>query len=230
MYKYLLFDLDNTLLDFDAAEERSLKKTFQKYNVPISKENISEFRKINQKYWEMYERKEIEKKDLIVYRFRDFFNKLDGFQNINPQEVNDFYLFSLTDEAEEMPYSNYVLSELDGICYSVIVTNGVRKTQLERIAKSTFFNAISKVYISETIGIQKPEPGFFDYVLNDLNIVNKEEVLLIGDSLTADIIGGIKYGIDTAWYNINNLETELKPTYIIHDLRELLKIINYNNK
>lgn len=225
MYKYLLFDLDNTLLDFDAAELRSLQKTFSKFNVPITLENISNFKSINKKYWEMFERKEITKSELIIKRFDDFFKTIGGFSNLDPREVNCFYLCSLTDEAEEMPYANYVLSNLEDKYEIVIVTNGVKDTQIKRIQKSSFFNKISKIYISETIGVQKPEKGFFDYIFNDLNIQDSNEVLLIGDSLSADIIGGLNYGIDTVWYNYNKKESNILPKYVISDLRDLLKIL-----
>lgn len=225
MYKYLLFDLDNTLLDFDAAELRSLQKTFSKFNVPITLENISSFKRINKKYWEMFERKEITKSELIIKRFDDFFKTIEGFSNLDPREVNCFYLCSLTDEAEEMPYANYVLSNLEDKYEIVIVTNGVKDTQIKRIQKSSFFNKISKIYISETIGVQKPEKGFFDYIFNDLNIQDSNEVLLIGDSLSADIIGGLNYGIDTVWYNYNKKESNISPKYVINDLRDLLKIL-----
>lgn len=226
MYKYLLFDLDNTLLDFTKAERRSLEKTFNKYNVPITESNIASFQEINHMYWHMFERKEISKSDLVVFRFRDFFMQFEEFKNISPKEVNCFYLCSLTDAAEEMPYSNYILSELEDDYEIIVVTNGVKDTQLKRLQKSTFFNKISKIYVSESVGANKPEKEFFDYVINDLNIKDLKEVLLIGDSIEADIIGGINYGIDTVWYNYKDKTTDVKPKYIIKDLRELISILN----
>ena len=225
MYKYLLFDLDNTLLDFDAAEERSLKKTFNKFNIEASDNNINNFKEINKKYWEKFERKEISKIDLVVFRFRDFLNQFDDLKKLDPSVVNNYYLNSLPDMAEEMPYANKVINELNKKYKIAIITNGVKNTQLKRIENSSINNLIDKVYISEVVGAQKPEKGFFDYAFKDLNIINKSDVLIIGDSITADIQGGINYGLDTVWFNYKNKTTTLKPKYIIHDLRDLIKIL-----
>lgn len=223
MYKYLLFDLDNTLLDFSKAETRALSSTFNKFGISYSNENVSLFKKINKKYWELFEVGKISKEELLVSRFRDFFEviKIEG---INPSEFNSYYLNELTMGTEEIDNSYLLLSELIGFDIS-IVTNGVTKTQLKRIQRSRLSKFINHIYISEVIGYQKPKKEFFDYVIKDLKVNNLKEVLLIGDSLTSDIVGGISYGIDTVWFNPNSISTNLAPTYIISNLLELREIL-----
>ena len=223
MYKYLLFDLDNTLLDFSKAETRALSSTFNKFGISYLNENVSLFKKINKKYWELFEVGKISKEELLVSRFRDFFKEIK-IEGINPSEFNSYYLNELTMGTEEIDNSYLLLSELIGFDIS-IVTNGVTKTQLKRIHRSRLSKFINHIYISEVIGYQKPKKEFFDYVIKDLKVNNLKEVLLIGDSLTSDIVGGISYGIDTVWFNPNSISTNLAPTYIISNIMELKEIL-----
>ena len=223
MYKYLLFDLDNTLLDFSKAEARSLKDTFKHFGKTINDNDLENFRVINLKYWKMFELGKISKEQLLVSRFNEFFSKI-SINTINPSDFNSYYLNALTNSAEEINGSYELIKKLNGFDLSII-TNGVTHTQKTRIDKSRIGKYFNHIYISDEIGYQKPKKEFFDYVFKDLNITNKKEVLLIGDSLTSDIIGGINYGIDTVWFNPNNLESDIKPIYIIKKLDEIENVL-----
>ena len=224
MYKYLLFDLDNTLLDFTKAEARALKSTFDKFNIPYNDTNVSLFRKFNLKYWSLFEEGKISKERLLVKRFEDFFASIN-IDKVNPDEFNVYYLDQLTNGSEEIDDAYFLLDNLNNYDISII-TNGVSLTQRKRISKSRLNKYFNHLYISDEIGYQKPKVEFFDYVVKDLNIKDKKEVLLIGDSLTSDISGGIQYGIDTVWFNPKKLDSLVKPTYIINNLKELLNILS----
>ncbi|MDQ0272124.1 YjjG family noncanonical pyrimidine nucleotidase [Cytobacillus purgationiresistens] len=112
-------------------------------------------------------------------------------------------------------------------CRLAIITNGFTDVQTSRIASSPLSKTFEHIIISEEAGIQKPDKGIFDYAFSKLQITDKAKVLIVGDSLTSDIKGGINYGIDTCWFNphlkVNN--TEIKPKYEVHALTDLMKIV-----
>lgn len=222
MYKALLVDLDNTLLDFNKAEERALTTTLLRYGLNDTKEIKEEFKKINSKYWMLFEKGEISKEDLLVQRFKDFFEKY--IPNPKAKEINTFYLNQLAESGDLVVHALETLETIKGKVKIYPVTNGVYNTQVSRLEKSGLNKFFEKIFVSEKIGYQKPKKEFFDYVFNNIEY-NKDEVLLLGDSLTADIIGGINYGIDTCWYNPNHLSSNLKITYVIDDLLDLIKLI-----
>lgn len=226
-YEILLFDIDNTLLNFDIAEESSLVTTLLKYGLTPNNTLIKEFKVINNYYWMEYEKGTISKEELLRRRFKDFFSK-NLVNNINEDEVNKFYLNELSNCSVLMPNALEILKlikEKTNIKIYV-VTNGVYKTQMGRLNKSPILEYIDDIFISEILGVQKPKKEFFDIVFSKINNeIGHSKVLLIGDSLTADIIGGINYGLDTCWYNPHNLPSELKITYRIKDLMEIWNII-----
>lgn len=222
MYKALLVDLDNTLLDFNKAEERALTTTLLRYGLNDTKEIKEEFKKINSKYWMLFEKGEISKEDLLVQRFKDFFEKY--IPNPKAKEINTFYLNQLAESGDLVVHALETLETIKDKVKIYPVTNGVYNTQVRRLEKSGLNKFFEKIFVSEKIGYQKPKKEFFDYVFNNIEY-NKDEVLLLGDSLTADIIGGINYGIDTCWYNTNHLSSNLKITYVIDDLLDLIKLI-----
>ena len=215
MYKALLVDLDNTLLDFNKAEERALTTTLLRYGLNDTKEIKEEFKKINSKYWMLFEKGEISKEDLLVQRFKDFFEKY--IPNPKAKEINTFYLNQLAESGDLVVHALETLETIKDKVKIYPVTNGVYNTQVRRLEKSGLNKFFEKIFVSENI-------EFFDYVFNNIEY-NKDEVLLLGDSLTADIIGGINYGIDTCWYNPNHLSSNLKITYVIDDLLDLIKLI-----
>ena len=228
MYEILLMDIDNTLFNFDMAEDKAIHVALAHYDIEPTNEVVNKFKVINKGLWKQFERGEITKERLLAKRFEELFaflNRQDHLKNNISNEVNTYYLSKLSDSSDLMPFAYEVLEELSKSKKIYPVTNAVYKTQVKRINNSTVKDFFSGVYISESIGIQKPYKGFFDYVFEDLKILYKSKVLLVGDSLTADIIGGINYGIDTCWYNPKGLDSNgVKPTYEIKCLKELLEI------
>lgn len=228
MYEILLMDIDNTLFDFDKAEDKAIHIALKHYDIEPTDEVVNTFKTINKGLWKKFELGEITKERLLAQRFEElfaYFKKDEHLERNISSEVNTYYLSKLADSSDLMPYAYEVLESLSKRCKIYPVTNAVYKTQIKRINNSTVKDFFSGVYISEVIGIQKPYKGFFDFVFNDLKIEDKSKVLLVGDSLGADIIGGINYGIDTCWYNPKGIDSNgVKPTYEIKCLKELLEI------
>ena len=232
MYKILLIDLDNTLLDFDLAQRKALVKTLEKYGVEPSNENVELFRKINTFYWEEYEKGNITKPELLVRRFDEFFSIFKLKRDC--EEANTSFLLELSYGSDIIENADVVLEKLFSKVDIYAVTNGVYNTQKRRVEESGLRKYFSDIFVSEKIGYQKPRKEFFDFVFESLsnkydidnNINNlKEKAIVVGDSLSADIIGGIEYGLDTCWYNPKGKTTDLKPTYIINNILSLLDII-----
>ena len=247
MYKILLIDLDNTLLDFDLAQRKALVKTLEKYGVEPSNENVELFRKINTFYWEEYEKGRITKPELLVKRFDEFFSIFKLKRDC--EEANTSFLLELSYGSDIIENADVVLEKLFSKVDIYAVTNGVYNTQKRRVEESGLRKYFSDIFVSEKIGYQKPRKEFFDFVFESLsnkykktnsndntnnNINNntnnninylKEKTIVVGDSLSADIIGGIEYGLDTCWYNPKGKTTDLKPTYIIDNILSLLDII-----
>lgn len=233
-YKIYLFDLDNTLLDFEAAADKSIRVTLSHFGVTPTEDVVNDYKRINSYYWMEFEKGRISKEELLVRRFKDFFSKyLDQDKKLykDESEVNIFYLNQLSYCNDLMPNALELISKLKKRDIKIyVVTNGVCKTQERRLKTCPLSQYFDGVFISELVGYQKPKKEYFDYVFNaikkDLNIdnINKEEVLIVGDSIGADILGGINYGLDTCWYNPNQKNTDVKPTYIIYDLLEILNL------
>lgn len=222
MYKVLLVDLDNTLLDFDKAEDKALENTLTKYGLETSETIKNEFKEINKYYWNQFEKGLISKNELLERRFKDFFSHY--LDNFNPKTINEYYLNQLSNSGYKVKNCVKFLNEIKDYVDIYPVTNGVYNTQIKRLKKSGLNKYFKQIFVSEKIGFQKPKKEFFDYVFETLKC-KKEDCLLLGDSLTADIIGGINYGIDTCWYNPKNENTDLNITYIVKDLLEVIKYI-----
>lgn len=223
-YKILLIDLDDTLLDFQRSEEYAICKTMETLGIIPTDDLVELYKRINQKYWKMYERKEISRDDLLKARFKDFCEFLD-LKNEDYSLLNDTYFSILSSTPFEINGAYNFLEKLSKKYDIYVITNGVKKVQQQRLSLVNIGRFFKKIYISEEIGYHKPQVEYFNYVLDDLSITDKKQVLIIGDSLTSDIQGGINANIDTVWFNPNHLETNLNYTYMICNYDEFFKKI-----
>lgn len=223
-YKVLLIDLDDTLLDFQKSEEYAIRKTMETLKINPTDELVSVYKQINQKYWKMFERKEISRDDLLKARFKEFCELLN-LQNKDYAIINDTYFNNLSTMPFEIEGAYDFLEKLSQYYDIYVITNGVKKVQEKRLSLVNIGKFFKKIYISEEIGYHKPQLEYFNYVLNDLHITNKNEVLIIGDSLSSDIQGGINSDIDTMWYNPKNKKTDVKYTYMINNYDDFFRII-----
>jgi len=223
-YSIILFDLDNTLLDFDANQAESLKLLFEEKGFELTDDIYNTYDGINRELWIEYEHGNISIDTLLNTRFAKtmlLYNKeIDG-----TRWENDYRVY-LNKGTQLIDGAYNLLDELSRTHRLFAATNGVNETQISRLKCSGIFEFFEDIFISEEVGAQKPSTKFFDYAFEHIRDFKKDETLMVGDSLTSDIKGGMDSGIDTCWYNPNDLEPidKIKSTYVIKELSELKEI------
>ena len=223
-YTTLYFDIDNTLLDFYASETHAVKKVFEKHGLPSDNGTVALYSAINKSYWEKYEKGIMKRDDILVARFKETLEKLGAADN--PAAVNADYFHELSACHFKMPFAREILEYLKGTGYRIFATtNGVAKTQYKRISESGLSEFFDGIFVSEEVGSQKPSREYFDFVTANTPEKDKSRILIIGDSMTSDIKGGINAGIDTCWLDAFGEEKLFSPTYTVKELSELKKIL-----
>ena len=225
-YYCILFDADNTLLDFDAAESKALADTLRNYGIEPDAETVQTYRTINEELWRQLEKGQLRRDKLMAERFTRFLKAVDAAGN--GAEMNKFYLDQLSTHPDlAAPNVLDVLKELSEVATLAVVTNGFDRVQSRRVAESGMKDFIEEVFVSEKLDSEKPNRKIFDAALRSLGVENREHVLMVGDSLTSDIQGGANAGLDTCWFNPNHTENPGKviPTYEIASLEELYPLV-----
>ena len=224
-YEILLFDIDNTLLDFDCNEFESFKNTMLDKVIEYTLELYNNYKEINHEMWKAVEREELTINDVINTRFSRLMNLYN--KTVDGQDFEKTYRSYLNKGIQKMPYVDETLAELNKKYKLYIITNGVAKTQTHRMKNSGLDKYFEKSFISEEIGSNKPSKLFFNFVKTNIDNFDSSKALVIGDSLTSDIKGGNDAKIDTCWIckegTINN--SDIKPKYIIHSLKDLFNIL-----
>lgn len=225
-YDILLFDADNTVLDFDKSEEQALKTAFDECNLHFSDNTLQTYRKNNIRQWQLFEQGIIEKNQVLVNRFVETFAEL-GLSNGKVEKVSALYEEYLHFGYYTVPNAEKVLEKLGKSCRLYVVSNGVKSIQDSRMKGSGLEKYFIKRFVSEEVGCPKPQKGFFDYCFERIPDFNKSRALIVGDSLTSDIRGGVNAEIDTCWFNPNHVvnSSNLTPNYEIDDLRDLYEIV-----
>ena len=223
MIKAVLWDIDGTLLNFRKAQYEALYKCFNYFNEYLDDEMVNHYDHINHGYWLMLEKAEIEKNVLLVKRFEDFFGKY-GI-NIDPVEFNKLYQVELgnTYVFNDNGYETVKrLKELGIIQFAV--TNGTKVAQNGKLRGSGLDKLLDEIFISEDIGFEKPDKRFFEPVIDKLREygIEKNECVIVGDSDSSDIQGGINAGIRTVHYTD---ELKSRADAIISDLSLVLAMI-----
>ena len=224
-YEWLLFDADDTLLDFKLGEHRAITATLADAGLPTDDEVIATYSRINDNLWKMLERGEVTKDRLKVLRFTQFCEHY-GF-DCDGVALAESYVENLKKQTVLLDGAEDVCRALYGKYKMYIITNGIEAVQTARFGGCAIKEYFEKCYISDAIGVAKPKKGFFDAVAADIEGFDTSRALVIGDSLTSDIKGGVEYGIDTCWLNPTGKELPdgMDITYVIGDIRELLGIL-----
>jgi len=218
-YDWLLFDADDTLFDFPKAEADALEWTLGQSGLPYHPEYLEKYSRFNQMVWQEFERGSVTSRELRVRRFQLFFEDI-GF-HVDPHPISALYLRNLALGTDLLEGADEVIHTLKQRYRLALVTNGLKDVQHPRLANSNLKDCFEQVFISEEIGVAKPDRAFFDSVFIAINHPDPQRVLIIGDSLTSDMQGGISYGIHTCWYNPTGKTTSLPITYQVKSLREL---------
>ena len=224
-YPWLFFDADGTLFDYNRAEAAAFRKAFELLQLQFEEGYLDVYQKINRELWKALERHEITPAVLRVRRFEQLLGALQltgSAEDLNLAYVEQLGLCTdLIDGAYE------VVETLSRISRIAIVTNGLESVQRSRLMRSTIRPFVTELIISEEVQAAKPHTSFFDAAFARTGNPSRSDVLMIGDSLSSDIQGGINYGIDTCWYNPGG---ESKPeslsiTYEIGRLQDLLEAV-----
>lgn len=220
-YKTVLLDADNTLLDFEATERQALRRTLENRDIPFDDAVLQTYLDINVPLWAAHHRGEIRREDLMVKRFEDF-AKVLGIQ-AEAEAWNREYLYYLGDCGDVLPGAVELLQALKPYCTLVLATNGVADIQRRRLAGNPITPYLDAIFISEEMGVGKPEKGFFDQILTALH-ADPAATVMVGDDLNSDIQGAVNAGLDSIWYSRKEIESTL-PTYRATELAEVAKII-----
>ena len=226
-YKYLLWDIDGTIINFELAERAAIRSLFKRFKLgDCSDEMLMYYSQINKRYWQLMESGKIKKDKMLVERFIEFFSN-KGINADIAAEFNKEYQIALCDTIVFNDDAIDIIKHQKKTCKIIIVTNGTEVVQEKKLERSGLNDIVDNVFISELVGFEKPDIKFFEKVILEVGIKDLKEALIIGDSLTSDIQGGHNIGIDTCWYNPKNEEntTLLNPTYTIRNLHELENII-----
>ena len=201
-YSTILFDADETLLDFHKAERTALRRVLLAFSVTPTDEMMDRYSVINAGLWHAFERGEVTKEDIKNERYRRLFAEFGVGQGVNTREVNDRYLEYLSEGGFLLPGAAELCKALEAVGYALyIVTNGVPHTQILRLTHSGLLPLMRDVFVSEAVGAQKPFKAFFDYVLAHIAERDPKRVLVVGDSLGSDIQGAANAGLDCVWFN-----------------------------
>lgn len=224
----ILWDVDGTLLDFEAAEKAAIRTLFGEFDLgECTDEMIRKYSKINKKYWEALERGEISKPEVLVGRFEEFFES-EGIDPSISSDFNEKYQYSLGDTIVFCGDSKTVIESLRGKVKQYVVSNGTIKAQTKKLKLSGLGELMDGIFLSEELGVEKPNAEFFDKAFAEIRPENKDNILIVGDSLTSDIRGGNNAGIRTCWYNPASLPNTLdvKVDWEIKNIHEIYKILD----
>ena len=227
-YTTILFDADDTLLDFKKSEKESLTRMLKEYGMPVNETVASRYSEINASLWREFEKGIITKEDIKRERYSRLFAEFGFDCPVSIMEVNRRYLELLSESAYLIDGTVELCSTLKEKGYDLyIITNGIANTQKKRMQISGIDKFFTRMFISETIGSQKPFREFFNFVFDSIPEKDKRKILVVGDSLGSDIKGAVDSGLDCVWFNPKHAVNDrgLKINYEIEKLEELMSIV-----
>ncbi len=225
-YTAVLFDADGTLLDYKRSESYALENALESLGLDSqSTDYVSCYRAINKTLWGELEKGRLSSGELRVLRFEILFSETGV--RADASIFSRMYLDFLSQTGFLLPCAAEVLEYLHKKYVLILITNGFQEVQYSRLKKAGIFEYFDPIIISEEVGAKKPDEDFFSETFRRVKDVEKSEALLVGDSLSSDILGGERFGIDTCWYNPDGYEnrTDVSPTFEIRGLSELYSIL-----
>lgn len=227
MIQVILWDVDNTLLDFIAAERQALQGCFARFGLgPCDEARVKRYSALNASFWRRLEKGEITKQELLPGRFQAFF-AAEGIAFTDYLGFNAAYQRELGDTIVFLDDSYDVIRSFQGKVRQYAVTNGTLTAQSRKLEKSGIGAMLDGAFISEQVGAEKPSPAYFDKVLQAVGPCAREEILIVGDSLTSDMRGGSWAGLRCCWYNPKGepLPEDMTIHYDIRHLRQVADVL-----
>lgn len=225
--KVLLWDIDGTLLNFEMTEKYAIRKCFEIFGLgECTDEMLARYSVINRGFWERLERGEVTREQVYAGRFEEFFAS-EGIAFNKGREFNEEYQVRLGDKVFFNDNGYELVKGLKAHVKQYAVTNGSLVAQERKLKLSGLLELFDGVFISEVLGVDKPNQEFFDKVWEQIGTYEPDEVAIIGDSLTSDIKGGNNAGILCWWYNPAGKKNEkgLRVDREIRDLQEIAELI-----
>lgn len=229
-YELIIFDADETLFDFKKSEKVALESTLCDFDIEYDeKKHLKAYKEINSAVWKELEQGFITQAELNVIRFQRFLKQLDLKQEA--LSFAEAYKKHLSNASYLYYESLELIRSLSGNYRLIILSNGLKEVQNNRLRKSAISRYFEAIIISEEVGLAKPDPRIFELAFSQIKHNSKDTALIVGDSLSSDIQGGINFGIDTCWFNAAKAEnrTEIQPTYEISSLPDLKTVILARN-
>ena len=228
LLEIVLWDVDGTLLDFNAAEKAAIRTLFTKFGLgECTDAMLARYSEINTSFWKRLEKNELSREQVLLGRFEKFFSEYGIDAGIAPA-FNEKYQLSLGDTIVYCDDSLNIVKALKGKVKQYAVSNGTAAAQTKKLERSKLGEWMDGIYLSEKLGIEKPNAGFFEKVFSEICPGDLSKVLIVGDSLTSDIQGGMNAGIKTCWFNPERLPVpgNYRIDYVISDLHEILALLD----
>ena len=226
MVKDILFDLDDTLFDFHADERAALEKTFASLHIPLDEAVCARYSEINKAQWKALELGEITRAQVKLRRFQLLFAEL-GYEPEQAAQAAKTYHERLAEDFHYIDGAPELLEELNGNYRMFLVSNGNLSVQEGRLAKSGISRYFDDIFISEVLGAEKPNRRFFELAFDRILDFDPEQAVIVGDSLTSDIKGGINAGVRTIWFNPKGMAAEpgIPADHEIQNLKDLPELL-----
>ena len=223
MYDIVLLDADMTIWDFEASEKLALADTVEHVGGVMTEDAFAYYHKINSALWKAFDLKQVTKEELSYERFHKLLEYLG--KEGEPLALNRCYQQRLGEHAIMLPGAEEMCRTLAQRCTLYILTNGMHAAQEGRFQKSPVKQYIREMFISEDMGCQKPDKEYFDKVFDAIGLTDKSRAVMVGDSLTSDIQGGINGGVDTIWYNPKHKphDPNIMPTFTAYSMDEIVE-------
>ncbi len=216
----VLLDLDNTILDFDMAERTALSRAFTEMGVRYDDALLKRYNQINIRHWEMLEDGILTRDEVLVKRFEALYR--EAGMEADAFRTQALYESLLSEGHWFLPGAEALLETLKGRCRMFLCSNGTASVQEGRIASAGIGPYFEKIFVSEHMGANKPEKRYFDLCFAEIPDFDRERCIMLGDSLTSDIRGGINAGVKTCWFNPRRKPNPgpIRPDYEIHELSD----------
>ena len=224
MIEFLFLDLDDTILDFHKAERIALSKTIQRFGIEPTEEILARYHVINKWHWEQLELGKLTREQVLLKRFETLLSE-QGIQ-ADPVQVQASYEKNLSIGHYFMPGAEEAVEELSKKYRLFLASNGTASVQKGRMTSANLYRFFEQVYVSQEIGHNKPSRAYFDACFAAIPGFDKEKAMIVGDSLSSDIKGGINAGIKTVWVNPSHKDCgDIHPDYEIEALSQLESLL-----